>query len=185
MARQSGGTGSGRFGRLCVSTVVIAALAVPAFGLVSVSSPSIAGASTPLVITTTSLPNATLGQPYSFTLQATGGVPPYTWGETARFGGSLPPGLTVSSNGTISGTPTEVASDSFGVFAEDGTDIAFQQLTLSVSSGTPALDPTLISVFGALNAVQSEIATLEATLTPNTVVCLVIQLLGERDAALC
>ncbi len=32
-----------------------------------------------LQITTTSLPSATVGQPYSYQLQATGGVAPYTW----------------------------------------------------------------------------------------------------------
>ncbi|MGC2331501.1 MAG: putative Ig domain-containing protein [Candidatus Acidiferrales bacterium] len=57
----------------------------------------------PLKITTTSLPNGTLGAPYTATtLQATGGVPPYTWTITV---GSLPPGLALN-NGIISGTPT-------------------------------------------------------------------------------
>jgi Putative Ig domain len=57
----------------------------------------------PLKITTTSLPNGTLGVPYpATTLQATGGVLPYTWTITM---GSLPAGLTLN-NGTISGTPT-------------------------------------------------------------------------------
>jgi hypothetical protein len=51
---------------------------------------------------TGSLPNAILGVPYTQTLVATGGVPPYTYTLTA---GSLPPGLNLSSTGTISGTP--------------------------------------------------------------------------------
>jgi Zn-dependent metalloprotease len=37
----------------------------------------------------------------SFTLSASGGTPPYTWTGTG-----LPPGVTVSSSGTVSGTPT-------------------------------------------------------------------------------
>ena len=37
----------------------------------------------------------------SFTLSATGGTPPYTWSGTG-----LPPGVSVSSSGTVSGTPT-------------------------------------------------------------------------------
>ncbi len=37
----------------------------------------------------------------SFTLSATGGTPPYTW-----TGSGLPPGVSVSSSGTVSGTPT-------------------------------------------------------------------------------
>jgi hypothetical protein len=57
---------------------------------------------TPLVITTTSLPAATVGQPYSASLGASGGWPPVTW---QMVSGSLPPGLTLSAaTGMISGT---------------------------------------------------------------------------------
>lgn len=57
----------------------------------------------PLVVTTTSLPNATYGSTYAATLAASGGVPPYTW--TVSSGG-LPAGLTLAPDGTISGSPT-------------------------------------------------------------------------------
>ena len=57
-----------------------------------------------LTITTTSLPNGTVGTAYSQTLAATGGATPYTW---SVYSGSLPAGLSLgSSTGTISGTPT-------------------------------------------------------------------------------
>ncbi len=60
----------------------------------------------PLKIITTSLPNGTLGVLYPTTvLQAKGGVPPYTWSLTGTSG-PLPAGLTLASDGTISGTPT-------------------------------------------------------------------------------
>ena len=66
----------------------------------------------PLKITTTSLPNGTLGVPYpATTLQATGGVLPYTWTITV---GSLPAGLTLT-NGTISGTPTGTTTGVFPI----------------------------------------------------------------------
>lgn len=59
----------------------------------------------PLAITTTGLPDATVGQPYSTVLAAEGGFPPYTWAVTE---GTLPAGLSLDSNtGVISGTPTE------------------------------------------------------------------------------
>jgi hypothetical protein len=58
----------------------------------------------PLTITTTSLPNGDVGQPYSFQLAATGGLPPYTWAGTG-----IPAGLTISAAGLISGTPTAAA----------------------------------------------------------------------------
>lgn len=54
----------------------------------------------PLTITTISLPTAAPGIAYSHALAATGGIPPYTWSET----GTLPPGLTLSSSGLLSGT---------------------------------------------------------------------------------
>jgi len=59
----------------------------------------------PPSITTTSLPAWTVGVPYSQTLAATGGTAPYTWTITS---GALPTGLSLSSSGIISGTPTTV-----------------------------------------------------------------------------
>ena len=43
----------------------------------------------PVSITTTSLPNAKRNKSYSQTIQATGGVAPYSWSIVS---GSLPPG---------------------------------------------------------------------------------------------
>ncbi|HXA68423.1 MAG TPA: putative Ig domain-containing protein [Bryobacteraceae bacterium] len=57
----------------------------------------------PLTITTTQLPFGQLNLPYNAQLNATGGAPPYTW---SYLGGGLPPGLSVSPSGVISGTPT-------------------------------------------------------------------------------
>jgi Putative Ig domain len=57
----------------------------------------------PLVITTMSLPAGTATVPYSVTLGAAGGTPPYTW--TIGLG-PLPSGLSLNPNsGLISGTP--------------------------------------------------------------------------------
>ena len=65
-----------------------------------------------LIVTTTTLPQGTAGQPYPSTqLMASGGEPPYSWIITS---GSLPPGLTLSDTGVISGTPTPAA---VGVYA--------------------------------------------------------------------
>lgn len=48
--------------------------------------------------------------PYSITFTATGGYLPLSWTVTA---GTLPPGLTLDSNGTLSGTPTTASSTPF------------------------------------------------------------------------
>lgn len=58
---------------------------------------------TVLQITTVSLPPYTIGVPYSFQLQATGGSNNYAWKISS---GSLPAGLTMSVSGLISGVPT-------------------------------------------------------------------------------
>jgi hypothetical protein len=63
-----------------------------------------------LTITTPSLPTGAVGSPYTATLAATGGSGSgYTWSIQS---GSLPSGLSLSSGGTISGTPTAAGSPS-------------------------------------------------------------------------
>jgi uncharacterized protein YjbI with pentapeptide repeats len=64
----------------------------------------------PLEVTTSSLPVATVGVPYSGQLSATGGYPPYTW---KRVSGSLPRGLHLDkTTGNISGTPSKSSTSS-------------------------------------------------------------------------
>jgi len=89
-----------------------------------------------LGITTSSLPNGTVGTAYSQTLAATGGTSPYTWKITS---GSLPTGLSLSSSGVISGTPTTAGgptSVTFQVTDNTGTTATSSlSITISGSSG--------------------------------------------------
>ncbi len=57
------------------------------------------------------LPDGTNGVAYSLTFTTTGGAfaPPYTW-SLALGGGGLPPGLNLSTGGTVSGTPTQAGT---------------------------------------------------------------------------
>lgn len=71
-----------------------------------------------LAITTTALPDGTVSQSYSGTLQATGGTSPYSWSETS---GSLPTGLSLSTTGQITGTPTSMGNYSFQVQVTDAS----------------------------------------------------------------
>ncbi len=91
-----------------------------------------------LAVTTTSLPSATVGSPYSRSLGASGGTPPYSWAITS---GSLPAGLSLSSSGLISGTPTTYAVSSFTVQVTDSTtpthETATGQLSIQVYLGPP------------------------------------------------
>jgi Putative Ig domain len=72
----------------------------------------------PLVIQTVSLPDTTAERPYSQTLLATGGVPPYTWSLAS---GSLGTGMNLSASGVISGTPTSPGTSVFVVRLTDST----------------------------------------------------------------
>ena len=79
----------------------------------------------PLEITTaSSLPPAKLDTAYSTTLAASGGTTPYAWTVSA---GALPGGLTLSSAGQISGTPTTAGTFSFTAKV---TDAAAQTATV-------------------------------------------------------
>lgn len=70
-----------------------------------------------LAVTTTSpLPGGGIHVPYSFTLGAKCGTPPYTWTLTA---GSLPSGLSLSSSGVISGVPTSAGTSTFSIRVTD------------------------------------------------------------------
>ncbi|HEY8244439.1 MAG TPA: putative Ig domain-containing protein [Casimicrobiaceae bacterium] len=57
-----------------------------------------------------------VGAPVSIQLQATGGLPPYRWDLP---GGALPPGLTLSEDGRIAGTPTTPGTFGFTVRVRD------------------------------------------------------------------
>lgn len=69
-----------------------------------------------LTITTTSLPAMTLGQYYSYQLQASGGSSPYYYSVTS---GSLPAGMTLSTTGQLYGTPQYGSTMNFTVRVTD------------------------------------------------------------------
>ena len=92
--------------------------------------------SAPLTVSTSSLPDATDGSAYSQDLSASGGITPYSWSVTS---GSLPAGLSLASDGTISGTPSSAGTSTFTVQATDSgnpAQTANQQLTLTIGPAT-------------------------------------------------
>lgn len=78
-----------------------------------------------LIVISLTLPEAAVGEFYSTTLQAAGGQPPYTWTLSS---GALPPGLTMSSAGVISGTPTSAGTFDFTVSVADGLGMSFSRV---------------------------------------------------------
>ncbi len=96
--------------------------------------------SSPLTITSSSLPSATNGTAYATTLLATGGTPAYTWSIAS---GSLPSGLTLAATtGLISGTPTATGTSSFSVVVIDnGRPAQKLSASLVISVAAPAATP--------------------------------------------
>jgi hypothetical protein len=88
----------------------------------------------PLEISSTSLPSGTVSAPYSSTLVAANGVPPYSWSVA---NGQLPPGLTLQTGGQISGTPSQAGSFSVTLGVHDSStplQTATQAFTLTISA---------------------------------------------------
>jgi hypothetical protein len=89
----------------------------------------------PFAVTTNSLPNGTVNAPYSVTLQSSGGTSPITWNLSPAAG--LPPGLSPSGSGTISGMPTTPGSSCFESYATDSStppQVASQGLCIGINS---------------------------------------------------
>ncbi|OCW57966.1 Ig domain-containing protein [Hoeflea olei] len=91
-----------------------------------------------------------VGTAYTQTITASGGTAPYSYAVTS---GSLPAGLTLSTGGVLSGTPTTAASASFTVTATDANnDTGDAAYTLQVNAAPVVV--TLSPAAGALNAGQ-------------------------------
>ncbi len=89
-----------------------------------------------LKITTASLPAGTVGTAYSKTLAASGGSPAYTW---TVITGTLPTGLTLSTAGVLSGTPTANGTFNFTVQVQDATTATATQAYAVTINATPVI----------------------------------------------
>ena len=110
-----------------------------------------------IAITPTTLPNGTVTVAYAQIIMASGGTAPYTFSITS---GVLPAGLTLGSNGALSGTPTTAATSNFTVTAKDTNNLsAAQSYTLTIGKKS-----TSISVSATPNPViVGQAVTITAT----------------------
>ena len=114
-------------------------------------------------ITTTNLPNGTVGTSYNQTLAADG-TTPITW--SIESGGTLPAGLQLE-NGVITGTPTTAGTSTFTVKAENSYGSDSKKLSITIN------EPAIISVTGvsldqsALTITEGDTVQLTATVLPD------------------
>ncbi|MEN3941081.1 Ig domain-containing protein [Prosthecobacter sp. SYSU 5D2] len=107
-------------------------------------------------ITTETLADAVKGQLYNVQLEAEGGTLPHSWSLADES--ELPAGLTLSSSGVISGTPTTLEEVTFTVIAQDAEEYeAEKTYTLAVVSGIEIVTAELpVGVIGREYSVQLE-----------------------------
>lgn len=108
----------------------------------AVTTPAVLTVNGPLTITTTTLATGTVGAAYNASLAVVGGISTRTWSLDS---GVLPAGITLSSSGVLSGTPTTAARASLVVRVTDSSGSDTQTLALDVAPvGGFVNDPDLI-----------------------------------------
>jgi hypothetical protein len=131
-------------------------------------------------VTSTSLPNGTVGVAYGQTLAASGGAPPYS--NWTVVSGALPGGLTLTAaSGAISGTPTASGAFPFSVTVKDSagntspaqslsitiTVQPVQGLTVTQNGGASAPNQTNLLVSFGQAAQSTYTGTLSASFQPD------------------
>lgn len=114
----------------------------------------------PAITTESPLPEGTVGTEYNQPLAAENN--PTSWSVTS---GTLPAGLTLNSDGTITGIPTAAGSSTFTVTAENSAGSASKEYTLNIQAATISvtgvtLDQTELALY------TGESKTLTATVEP-------------------
>lgn len=138
---------------------------------------TITPSASPITVTPGSLPTLTAGAAFSQTLTSSGGLAPYSY---ALQSGVLPPGLSLTSGGVLSGTPTERGAYSFSVRSTDSTSPTAQfvdkgytgsvqnpTLTLATPSGTAAQGAPFSQTLSTTGGVAPYIYQLETGSFPS------------------
>jgi hypothetical protein len=107
----------------------------------------------PLAIATTTLASGSVRSAYAQTISVTGGVPPI-FGFSPISGGSLPNGLTLNQNGTVTGTPTVAGTSSFNFEVADSqvpvSNIVTGTLSITITAPSCPNNANLTGNYGFL-----------------------------------
>lgn len=130
-----------RTAAVTLDTNIISAAACPTGTSTPIAPP--AAASCPVIgITPEVLPGGTVGVPYSVQIVGNSGTAPYTYSTTAA---NLPAGLTLSSTGLLSGTPTSRDAQTFIVRATDAlVCTADRTYVFRIGVGVPTLPQVFV-----------------------------------------
>ena len=92
-----------------------------------------------ITVSPATLPDGTVGVAYNQTITASGGASPYMF----SFTGNLPTGLTLSTSGILSGTPTMAGTYNFTVTATDSSNYTGSQAYTVMISVPDTTAPTV------------------------------------------
>jgi glucose/arabinose dehydrogenase len=132
----------------------------------SVDLPINSGNCPTITISPATLPDGAVGTPYSQTVSASGGNPPYTYTVSL---GTLPPGLALNgSTGVISGTPTTAGTYNFTITATDAdTCTGVRDYSIDITCASIVLAPPSLAD-GTVGDPYSETVTASGGTAPYT-----------------
>ena len=108
---------------------------------VTISSES--GGCQTITLSPPTLSDGSPGVPYTATIRASGGSAPYTF---SLLSGTLPPGLSLSAGGSLSGTPTEGGTFSFRIRARDANGcLGSRTYTVAIGCTSVTLSPATLA----------------------------------------
>jgi hypothetical protein len=126
--------------------LLVASTLVGCAGGISASQSAPHSSTTPLAISTTSLPNGQVGSSYQDSMSATGGTPPYHWSIAT---GTLPNGLGINTaSGMIAGQPAAAGTFGFAVSVQDSSASkasAMSQMSMQITAAPSTKAPLQIS----------------------------------------
>lgn len=128
-----------------------------------------------IVVSPSTLPNATVGRDHFQALTVSGGTAPYSF---SLADGSLPAGLAISSDGMLSGTPTSAGTFNFSIKVTDssratGPFSATQAYSMTVAYPPPPRTPSITGPADGALLAQS-LVNISGTSAPGSTVTVYI-----------